>query len=153
MIERISFRGLRLRKVRKTKNNPNPSLWVYGQTINIDEKTGHAFVGGVSVIPETIGQYSEVNDRKGHDIYEEDLLEVWNGATDDYKHMLVRIHRHGPSFNAVEPLAYNTIISEPVPGFIRSTGLIVGNAHELSKKEILALMQKIDEDNKRLNRI
>lgn len=136
----IKFRGF------VTDTLMRGETWVYGSNLAIDYDKKTAYLDNKEVVFDTVGQFIGDYDKNNNEIYEGDLLDIQNGSTEEYKHFLAQIHRHGPSFDVSEPIYINSIIRQPVPHFINQTGMILGNIHE-HKDQIQIWQEKIKKEN------
>lgn len=136
----LKFRGIPIQPLPDGKN------WIYGNHIQMDYEAKKAYINQKEVRFDTVGQSIGKLDKKQDEIYDGDLLDLQNGASDDSEHFLAQIHRHDASFNVVEPIYHNTIIAQPVPHFISQTGTILGNIHE-HKDRVPEWKRQIEKNN------
>lgn len=111
MDREIKFRGKTLKS----------DKWVYGE-LKEDGDTSH--VNGCRVDPNTVGQYTGVNDKNGNEIYEGDLIPIKCKYRTEVRFVLYDLKEE---MFLLEPMAndYEEVLFLPSEEYV-----VVGNVHE-----------------------
>lgn len=57
-----------MNRVIKFRGQTNTNRWVYGDLTQLDD--GGCIINGIPVLPETVGQYTGIDDSEGNEIYD-----------------------------------------------------------------------------------
>lgn len=68
---------------------------VHNQKVTTTDLTPRTMVGGYEVDPETVGQFTNLKDSKGNEVYEGDIVVCDNGIIVNEKYACVVVFKHG----------------------------------------------------------